>query len=106
MDFLILYTAEAAQISMTQMVYNPEACSNNFIKKVITTINEMNKLALENYCTKLIKVRTEQAEATCIEPWKRLASAYSILTIVQLVLETGCKSVLLYNKHVLAWVEF
>ena len=100
MDFLILYTAEAAQISMTQMVYNPEACSNNFIKKVITTINEMN------YCTKLIKVRTEQAEATCIEPWKRLASAYSILTIVQLVLETGCKSVLLYNKHVLAWVEF
>ena len=47
---------------MTQMRYNPEVCKTGFIKKALTTIEEINKIAHKNYCATLMKVRTQQTQ--------------------------------------------
>ena len=51
-----IYTSQAAPISMTQMRYKPELCQNRFIKKAVTTIEEMNIISHKNYCATLMKV--------------------------------------------------
>ena len=64
-----LYTTEAAPLSMTQMITNPDICKNEFIKKALLTIETMNKIAHKNYCQTLMKVRTEQAQAMDLVPY-------------------------------------
>ena len=49
--------------------YTPEVCQNGFIKKAITTIEEMNKIAHKNYCATLMKVRTQQSQTENLTPY-------------------------------------
>ena len=47
----------------------PEVCNNQFIKKALTTIGEMNKIAHKNYCSTLMKVRTQQTNTENLVPY-------------------------------------
>ena len=51
------------------MRYKPEACKNEFIKKALETIGEMNKIAHKNYCSTLMKVRTQQTKTENLDPY-------------------------------------
>ena len=62
-----VFTARAAPIGMTQMVYDSELCDNEFIKEALDTIGNLNNIALDNYCSTLMKVRTQQAEVTSLK---------------------------------------
>ena len=64
-----VFTIRAAPISMTQMVYDSELCENVFIREALETIGKLNKIALDNYCKTLMKVRTQQADITSIKPY-------------------------------------
>ena len=54
---------------MTQMVYDKELCDAEFIKEALDTISNLKNIALDNYCSTLMKVRTQQAELTSIKPY-------------------------------------
>ena len=54
---------------MTQMVYDGELCDNEFIRGALDTIGNLNNIALDNYCSTLMKVRTQQAEVTSLKPY-------------------------------------
>ena len=64
-----LFTSEAAPNSMVQMVYKANECQNGFIRTALETINEMNNIAFTNYCSTLMKIRTQQADITSITPY-------------------------------------
>ena len=57
-----LCTTRSATISMTQMVYDSELRDNDFIREALNTVGNLNKIALDNYCSTLMKVRTQQTE--------------------------------------------
>ena len=63
---------------MTQMVYDKELCDTEFIREALDTISNMNNIALDNYCSTLMKVRTQQAELTSIKPYLEYFSSLTL----------------------------
>ena len=51
---------------MTQNVVQTRSMQEWVIKKALTTIEEMNKIAYKNYCATLMKVRTQQTQTFAI----------------------------------------
>jgi hypothetical protein len=51
------------------MVYDSLLCENGFIREAIETIGKLKNIAVDNYYTTLMKVRTQQAEATSLKPY-------------------------------------
>ena len=42
--------------------YKANECQNGFIRTALETINEMNNIAFTNYCSTVMKIRTQQAD--------------------------------------------
>ena len=63
---------------MTQMVYDKELCDAEFIKEALDTISNLKNIALDNYCSTLMKVRTQQAEVTSLKPYLELFSSLTL----------------------------
>ena len=47
----------------------PYTLSNELIREALETISKLNNIALDNYCSTLMKVRTQQAEVTSLKPY-------------------------------------
>ena len=74
------------QIKMTELwleydqkISTPININNNeFIREALVTISNLNNIALDNYCSTLMKVRTEQADLTSIKPYKEHFSSLTL----------------------------
>ena len=51
------------------MVYNSVECNNDFIQEALETIGNLNNIALENYNSMLMEIKTQQREVTSIKPY-------------------------------------
>ena len=69
------------------MVYDSELCDNDFIREALETIGKMNNMALDNYCSTLMKVRTQQARSNKLDSFKHrpLELVYHLSSLLKFI---------------------